>query len=105
MQSGEPQIESTVKPFWRLIPLCARRRNRVFLAIDGVAASTQSLLVTVCMVLSPCAWKPPIVQNSVTPPGVPRQQSRLRSMEHVKEHHHAEATNRVDKRREERDRR
>jgi hypothetical protein len=39
-----------VKPYWRLIPLCAKRRNRVFLAIDGVAASTQSFLVTVCMV-------------------------------------------------------
>ena len=31
--------------------------------------------------------------------------SRLRSVEHVKEHHHAEATKRVDERREERDRR
>jgi hypothetical protein len=54
-RSSEPQSESTVKPYGRLIPLCAKSRNRVFLAIDGVAASTQSVLVTVCMMLLPCA--------------------------------------------------
>ena len=37
--------------------------------------------------------------------GVPRQQSRLRSMEHEKEHHHHEATKRIDERGEQRDRR
>src|SRR5713226_9157763 len=52
MQSELPQRESTVKPYSRIIPLCAKRRNRVFLAIDGVAASTQSFLVTVCMVIA-----------------------------------------------------
>ena len=31
--------------------------------------------------------------------------SRLRSMEHEKEHHHAEATKRIDERREQHDRR
>jgi hypothetical protein len=33
------------------------------------------------------------------------RKSRLRSMEHVKEHHHAEATKRIDERREQRYRR
>jgi len=48
-------FKSLMLPYlWRLIPLCAKRRNRVFLAIDGVVPSTQSFLVTVCMVLSPC---------------------------------------------------